>query len=80
MSALVVGFVAASGEDMAAGAFFIGIEGAGLAGAAPHDHKHIHPLPTGGASDLGKAGVCFPSWHPASSMGKTSFFTLFYHA
>jgi len=50
---LIIAFVAACWQHMAAGAFFVTGKGAGLAGSSAHDHKYFHPLAAIGAFYLG---------------------------
>jgi hypothetical protein len=55
-SPLIIPLITSSPQYISALTFLIRGQGAGLAGAAAHQHEHIHPFAALGAFDLRKSG------------------------
>ena len=55
-SSLIIPLITPSFQYISALTFLVRGQGAGLAGAAAHQHEHIHPFAALGAFDLRKSG------------------------
>jgi hypothetical protein len=55
-STLIIPLITPCPQHISALTFLIRGQGAGLAGAAAHQHEHIHPFAALGAFDLRKSG------------------------
>jgi len=52
----IIAFVAACGQDVTAGTFFVACQRSGLTGPSAHNDEHIHPRPALGVFHLRKPG------------------------